>query len=128
MTYHAAIWLDHVEAHVFEIGPDDFRRSTVKSHGERHQHHKAGSTGSGHTHHNEAFYHDIARAVAQAHEIYVCGPGSAKTEFMQHMEHHDHAVARKVVKVETVDHPSDGQVVAAARKFFKAFDRTTPQN
>jgi hypothetical protein len=29
--------------------------------------------------------------------------------------------------VETVDHPSDGQLVAFARKYFKAADRMLPQ-
>ena len=36
-------------------------------------------------------------------------------------------IAKRVVKVDTADHPSDGQVVAAARKVFKAIDRMTPQ-
>jgi stalled ribosome rescue protein Dom34 len=126
-VYHAAIWIDHREAHVFAILPDSFDRKTIRSHGEHHQHHKAGSAGSGHAKTDETYLHAVAMAVADAHEIYVCGPGSAKTEFVHHIEHHDKPVARKVVKVETVDHPTDGQVVAKARSFFKAFDRTTPQ-
>ncbi len=125
--YHAAIWIDHREAHVFDIGPEDFERRTVRSHGEPHQHHKAGSVGSGHAKADEAFFHAAAQAVAGAREVYVCGPGSAKAELIHHMESHDPAIAKTVVAVEAMDHPTDRQVVAAARKFFKAFDRTTPQ-
>jgi hypothetical protein len=32
-----------------------------------------------------------------------------------------------IVGVETVDHPSDGQLVAYARRCFKAEDRMLPQ-
>jgi hypothetical protein len=32
-----------------------------------------------------------------------------------------------IVGVETVDHPSDAQVVAYARKYFNAADRMQPQ-
>jgi hypothetical protein len=32
-----------------------------------------------------------------------------------------------IVGVETVDHPSDGQLVARARHYFKAEDRMLPQ-
>lgn len=125
--YHAAIWLDHTHALVFDIGPDDFTERTVKSHGEAHLHHKAGSTGSGHAKADQHYYHAVAEAVAGAHEVYVCGPGSAKTEFVKHVTSHDPQIARKIVKTETADHPTGRQIVAAARKFFTAYDRTTPQ-
>jgi hypothetical protein len=36
---------------------------------------------------------------------------------------HDHALEAKVVGIETVDHPSDGQIVAFAKKYFKRADR-----
>ena len=32
-----------------------------------------------------------------------------------------------IAGVETVDHPSDGQLVAHARKYFKVADLMTPQ-
>ena len=34
---------------------------------------------------------------------------------------------QKIVGVETVDHPSDAQLVAYARQYFKAEDRMLPQ-
>ncbi|MBM3489009.1 MAG: hypothetical protein FJX68_00945 [Alphaproteobacteria bacterium] len=55
------------------------------------------------------------------------GPGTAKLALMRHLHGHAPAVERKVVAVETVDHPSDGQVVAYARKYFDAADRMRPQ-
>jgi len=34
---------------------------------------------------------------------------------------------KRIVGVETVDHPSDRQLVAHARRYFKADDRMLPQ-
>ena len=51
------------------------------------------------------------------------GPAQAKLQLIKHMHAHDPAVAGKVIGVETVDHPSDGQLVAYARKYFLARDQ-----
>lgn len=126
MTRHVAVWLDHAEAHIYDITADAYERSTIKAHGDARQHHKAGTVGDGRHPANEAFYHAVAQGLSGAQEIYVCGPGTAKAEFQKHAERHDHAVAGRIVKVETVDHPSDGQIAATARRFFKAFERSTP--
>jgi hypothetical protein len=37
-------------------------------------------------------------------------------------------LARKVSAVEPLDHPTDGELLALARKFFKADDRMHPQS
>ena len=54
------------------------------------------------------------------------GPGNAKQEFVKHIEHHDHLLRARVLGVETVDHPTNHQVVAHARKFFREIDRSRP--
>ena len=46
---------------------------------------------------------------------------------IKHIHSHDHEVSNKVVGVETVDHPSDAQLVAFARKYFVAKDRMLSQ-
>ncbi len=71
------------------------------------------------------FHHDVAIATADAIEILVLGPASAKHELVKDWKAHDPHVAARVLGVETVDHPTDGQVVAFARRFFKAADRMT---
>ena len=54
-------------------------------------------------------------------------PANAKTALVKHIGEHDAQVAKKIVGVESVDHPSDAQLVARARKYFKAEDRMLPQ-
>ena len=50
-----------------------------------------------------------------------------KTELVKHISQHDPGLMKIIVGVETVDHPSDGQLVAHARRYFKAEDRMLPQ-
>jgi stalled ribosome rescue protein Dom34 len=124
--FHAAIWIDHHEAKVFHFNKDDADKLTIKpDHPKRHIHHHAG--GGGHDKTSEDFLHEVAHAVAYAGAILITGPGGVKQELMHHLEKHDPQVAKKVAAVETVDHPSDGQIVALARKYFRSADLDTPQ-
>jgi hypothetical protein len=50
-----------------------------------------------------------------------------KTELVKHIHHHDPKLMNVIVGVETVDHPSDAQLVAYARKYFNAADRMQSQ-
>lgn len=127
--FHAVVWLDHREAKVYEFNPDDVQKFVIHAQGEpaRHIHHKAGSLGSGHTTEDAHYYHEIAEALAPLGEVLVVGPGQAKTALLKHLEAHDPKVASKIVGVESANHPSDGEVVAHARKYFKAKDRELPQ-
>lgn len=122
--YHAVVWLDHSEAHVMHITADDVEKLVVhpvKPH--HHLHAKSGQVGAGRQAEDKAYYHDIVEALQGAQEILVVGPAQAKLLLIKHMHAHDHSTAAKVIGVETVDHPSDGQLVAYARKYFVAKDR-----
>lgn len=122
--YHAVVWLDHSEAHVMHITSDDVEKSVVhpaKPH--QHLHAKSGSTGSGRPAEDHTYYHAVATALQGAQEILVVGPAKAKLQLIKHIHAHHSDMATKVVGVETVDHPSDAQVVAYARKYFVAKDR-----
>jgi len=51
----------------------------------------------------------------------------AKGELVKHLGSHDPAWRQKIVGVETVDHPTDKEVVAHARKYFLKADRLRPR-
>ena len=121
--FHAVVWIDHSEAHVMHFSRDDVEKKLVHGKPHEHLHTKRNSQASGHAAEDQAYYHKVAEAVKGAEEILVVGPANAKTEFVKHLEAHDRETAKKVVAVETVDHPSDGQVLAYARKHFRASDR-----
>jgi stalled ribosome rescue protein Dom34 len=125
--FHAAIWIDHREARVFHIGLADV--DTLVLHPDnptRHIHHKANSIGSGHAATSPDYLRAVVESVADAGSVLITGPGNAKTELAEFIRLHDPKLAKVIAGVETVDHPSDAQLVAYARKYFKAADRMVP--
>jgi stalled ribosome rescue protein Dom34 len=126
--FHAVVWIDHHEARVFHFSPTDVESLVLHpDHPTRHIHHKANSIGSGHAAEDKNFLHAVAQSVADAGEILVTGPANEKTELVKHIEQHDPQLKKKIVGVESVDHPSDAELVAHAKKYFKMADRMTPQ-
>lgn len=126
--FHAVVWMDHREARVFHFSVDYVARLVIHpDKPSRHLHHKSGSIGAGHDAADKAFLHCVGDAVADAGAILVVGPGSAKNEFAAYVKNTLPHVAKHIVGTETVDHPSDAQIVAHARRYFTAADRMSPQ-
>jgi stalled ribosome rescue protein Dom34 len=126
--YHAVVWIDHHEARVFHFSAADVERLVLHpDHPTRHIHHKANSIGSGHAAEDQAYLHATAQSIADAGAILIVGPANAKTELVKHIHHHDPKLMSAIVAVETVDHPSDAQIVAYAKRYFKTADRMLPQ-
>jgi stalled ribosome rescue protein Dom34 len=126
--YHAVVWLDHNEAHIMHISPDDVETSVVKpAVPHRNLQRKRGSVSGSRQPEDQHFYHEVVEAMSGATEVLIVGPGHAKLELIKHIHAHDPKIADKVIGVETVDHPSDAQVVAFARKYFVAKDRMLSQ-
>ncbi len=65
------------------------------------------------------FFHELTSVLTDAGEILVVGPSTAKLELIKYFHSHAPGLIPQVIGVETVDHPSDGQVVAYAKKYFK---------
>jgi len=126
--YHAVVWIDHLEARIFHIGAAEVDRLVLHpDNPTRHIHHKTHVIGSGHAAPDEHFLHEVVEAVADAGAILITGPGAAKTELVKHIHRHDPKLMSAIAAVETVDHPTDGQLVAHARKYFAAADKMTAQ-
>lgn len=106
---HAVVWVDHQEAKIIHLNAEE--NGTPE-----HVKHASHDT-------PQAFYHKVAEHLKTSQEILVLGPGMAKGEFVKHLEAHDPAIAKAILGVEAADHPSEGQLVAEARKFFRAKDR-----
>ena len=122
--FHSIVWLDHQEARVIDFSPDDVHRVVVHKHGGyRKVHHRAGAVGAGHAPDDLKFFDEIVTAVGDAGELLVVGPGVFKTTFSRHLEQRHPAVSRRVVGIETLDHPGDGELLAYARKYFHKVDQ-----
>lgn len=125
MTFkHAIVWIDHAEAHIMAFNAEEAEATQVKSHStHKKQHLKSGKPGNGHAPDDHAYYHEVAQGLGDSGEILIVGPSSAKLALIKHLHKHDPGLAQKVVGVETVDHPSDAQLLAYARHYFIGADR-----
>jgi stalled ribosome rescue protein Dom34 len=120
MTTHAALWISHREAHVLDINPATFDEVTVATPQHIHHRHPKGESGAK-EHPDDAtrFFREVARALDGFDQILVVGPSTAKLELIRYAHAHDHAFEARIVGVETVDHPTDGQLAAYAKRYFK---------
>ena len=64
----------------------------------------------------------VVDAVKDAAPFLVVGPGGAKLELIRVMHKDHHELEKRLVAVETIDHPTDGQLLAYARKYFRKVD------
>lgn len=126
--FHAVVYIDHSEALIFELAESDVTEHRVRPKDrEGNLHHKAGSVGSGHAHNDKAYFLAVTEALKPSHEILIVGHGTERTEFAHFVRDHVPALAPRIMGVEAMDKPTHGEIVAFARKFFKAKDLTTPQ-
>ncbi len=117
---HAVVWIDHREARVFHFDREGIDKMVIHAgKPSRHIHHKANSIGAGHSAEDREYLEHVTDALRDAHMILITGPANAKTVLVNHIKDHDAKLAARIAGVESIDHPSDGQLVAHARTYFK---------
>lgn len=113
-TFHAVVWIDHNEAHVLMFDREHVEALRIKS----RSHHKH----QGKADDAAAFYAEVAQALQGSHEVLLTGPGLARNAFRGWCTVHQKATADIIVDSIASDHPSDAQLVALAKQYFKKFD------
>jgi hypothetical protein len=118
MSFNSAVvWIDHTKAQVIHFDMDAAESESLKTHSTHpHTHQRHGDSHSDDS--NTRFFNDIADVLKNCAQILVVGPAKEKTAFVAHLTTHVPAVAEKIKAVETVDHPSNGELLAHARKYF----------
>ncbi|MBW7973229.1 translational machinery protein [Bradyrhizobium sp. BR 10289] len=118
--FHAVVWIDHSQARIFHLGLSGSDEITLHPHlATRHLHHKANAIGSGNAAPDKAFYGEVTKALADAGEVLIIGPASAKAELVTYIRAHAPETAKRIAAVEAADHPSDNEIVAYAKRHFK---------
>jgi stalled ribosome rescue protein Dom34 len=126
--YHAVVWIDHHEARIIEFSPDERSETTVRhKQGVKHSNHSAGKSRSWRAPEDPAYYDEVTKALAGVGELLIVGPANAKFAFLKHLQAKHAPLAAKVVGIETIDHPSNGELLNYARAYFNKLDRTLPQ-
>ena len=119
MNSNKLVWIDHQEARIFEVAPDKQDVTTVSA-PKHHVHRHPKGANAEHNHPDDVmrFYDEVARALEGASHILLVGPSNAKLHFLRHLSRHHLKLDAQVVGIETVDHPSDGQLFAHAKRYF----------
>lgn len=117
--FHAVVWTDHRNAQVLE-----FDKEHVVAHKIREHSHYTAQHGS-QTRDAHEFLGAICDALDGVGEVIITGPHTALADFRHYAEKHRPKTAARVVAYEAVDHPTDNQLVALARKHFLRHDQMT---
>jgi stalled ribosome rescue protein Dom34 len=121
---HVVVWIDHQSAHVLHFNADESESKKVVAHSMHgHAHGKKKARDSKHAGAGTQFFADVIANISGSDEILIVGPGEAKAEFASYFTSHAPDVAQRILGIETVDHPTDPQILAYARKYFRAKDR-----
>ena len=116
-TFHAVVFVDHQHAQVLQFDAEHVRAEKIKAHTHHTKQH-----GSQVRSEHEFFGH-VCDALQGIAEVLVTGPRTGIADFRHYAEKHRPQAARHIVAYETVDHPSDRQLVALARQYFLRHDR-----
>lgn len=139
---HTVVWIDHQRAtvmHLSLLAPTlagdvssgrayDLASLGAEAHvihsqsAKRKLHLKAGVRGDGRAPLDLPFFEAVVAELGAVEEVLIVGPGSAKTEFTHHLDRRHPQLAAHVVAVETVDHPSDRELLDFARRTFNRID------
>lgn len=127
MSQRYAVWLDHNEARIFHVTARAFDDPVVhavvtspKAHTQLHR--RSGSNDGHRAAENQPYYRAVAQALAEADAVLVLGPSTAKLELIKHAHRNDPKLEARIVGVETLDHPTNGQITALVRRYFQEAD------
>ena len=126
MTRKIAVWMDGNEARVFHVREEGFDEATVWAPAQHvHRHPKDQQMRiRNHPDDQHRFFDELADALAGAERILVVGPAATKLLFLRYLHKRDPALEARIVGLETVDHPTDRQIVAYARQYFHPAEGT----
>jgi stalled ribosome rescue protein Dom34 len=116
-TFHAVVRIDHQTAEILQFDAEHVQAQKVKA----HTHHTAYHGSTVRTEHE--FFGQVCDALAGIPEVLVTGSHQAMADFRHYVDKHRPALAPHIVGWETVDRPTQAQLVALARQYFLKYDR-----
>lgn len=102
---HAAVWLNAEEAHVYRFGSGEVERCEVKA------------DGDGRVRDDRAYFEAILAELTEVESWMMAGPAGPRRDFEKYVRvGHAEQLAKKLLGVEAMDEPSDGELLRHARK------------
>ena len=116
---HAVAFVDHHAAQILQFDADQVLSQKVHEHKHLTRQH-----GSGVRDEHEYFGH-VCDALDGIAEVLMTGGHQGLADFKHYVDKHRPQTAARIVAYEVVDHPSEPQLVALARKHFDRNDVTS---
>jgi stalled ribosome rescue protein Dom34 len=119
---HAVLWLDHHHADVIQFHHDEVQSHAVKdSPHDTRQHQSDVRT-------QHEFFSEVCDALAGIPMILVTGSHVVQTNFRHYVKEHRAHLMPQLAGWETVDHPTEKELVALAKTFFLSHDNMIGQH
>ena len=115
---HAVVWTDHQSAQLLQFDAEHLQAKKIRS----HHHYTRQHASAVRTEHE--FFGLVCDALDTIAEVLVTGSHTAIADFRHYADKHRPHTAARIVGYEVVDHPSENQLVAAARKYFLKYDKS----
>ncbi len=115
--FHAVAWIDHHSAQILQFDAEHVQAQKVKA----HSHHTKQHGSKVRTEHE--FYAELCDALAGTSEVLVAGSKTGIADFKHYVEKHRAAIGQQIVGWETIERPTENQLVAMAREYFLKYDR-----
>ena len=115
--FHAVVWMDHHTAQVLQFDTEQVQVQKVQAHT-----HDTGQHGSSVRTEHE-FFGEVCDELADIEQVLITGSQTPLSDFRRYVEKHRPALTTQIVGWETVDRPSEAQLVALARKYFVKRDQ-----
>ena len=109
---HAVAWIDHHSAQVLQIDAEQVIGQKVKE----HVHHTRQHGSQVRSEHE--FFAEVCDALSGIESILVAGSHTALADFRRYVDKHRHELAAQIAGWQTVDHPTEGEIVKMGREFF----------
>ena len=111
--FHAVVLTDHQSALVVQFDAEQVLPQRIQA----HKHQTAQHNSAVRTEHE--FFGEVCDALAGVQQVLVTGSHTATADFKHYAEKHRPLFAPQIVGYEVVDHPTENQLVAMARKVFE---------
>lgn len=115
--FHAVLRIDHHQAQLLQFDTSQVLPQTLRAHSHSTKQHGSAVRAE------HEFYAEVCDALAGITEVLVTGSHNAMADLRHYIDKHRPAVSAQIAGYETVDQPSDNQLVALARSYFLKHDR-----
>lgn len=120
---HVVLWLGNRETHIIAFAGQS-SETPVIVHAAQQQEQLADVIGTGNQAEHGEYYEKIIEKIREIPQWLIAGPTYARLLFSKHLRSRHAHLADHLIGLETVCRPSDGELLAFARKYFAGAGRT----